>query len=952
MATILRIRFLATACGVIPAIGCSAAPPPPAAVEVAAPPAPPAPPEPAARWVRTGGETSFGVPWGEERAVLVGGRRAILGRDGALRPEVAPLPEPLEELFLVPTEAGGPRLVGRSAHAVYRLDDPLGPAVTLARTEGVPLRAGAGPGVVGVWARGVTARFLDVVTGEPRAMSGLVQPVFVSGMAFRSVREGALLLGPAGLFVTSDGGASLRPVGGSYTGVEVRGSALVAHGGGGDVAVDPVAGKVGEPPPPPAERGTFEAWVAAGGGDPLLAAARGGVRLDGGDLLVANAHVGVARVDPWTAAIRTAIPLPRADAADGPLGNGDSCQLGRAKEITWLDCEHADRQKLWAVATAGPQPVLLGAAPVAPGAPALGALNVPLGSTSPSGGVQLADHARQPDGTWRAYGTAEGALADGRSVRLAIPYAAGDPAVYPGLQIAGPGGSLEVLPQLRFVRTPHPWLVGAIEESAEHLLSFVIADGDDDVAVTQAPGREAAFRKFVWARLHAGHGIAASKEGLFASTDGGITWEAIPAPEGLIDATLAEAKLERASTDGRGPPVEVSEVGASIGPVPGSAAGGGWIRLGWGAPAPVEAGSQARPGIEPVPRLEGPALDSEALERRLVCTSPAGATAAPARPAEPPKRAAPRPPPSKTTHHAERSIMAGAGRVTLSLDAPDWTASSPVTLTLRWTEDERSGREISVSGPRPGGLDWEPRLVLAHTSGTQVVAWVTSGTRGFLLHGKRGGRLAQTEIVTNGRAPWVTLGATPDDPVSWVQRSPSGSTVMLWRPGHAPRPLTSVPYGSIGPASHGSLPVFLDTGSTLLLRLVSFPLSGDPPAPPTSEPVPLDGWINLGGNYGRGSFRLPVCGARPPAMTMTLYWPIAVRVDGVDERPFGAPTTAELRVGAGGACIAGVRRWATRGVRGIQGVPRYRRIEADLVTQHAVVVPFDGSERAVVCTLE
>lgn len=104
---IARACFLRSAFVALPLAGCSAAPPPPVAVSVEAPPRPP--PEPPARWVRTGGATSFGVPWNDDRVVLLGGRRAILARDGTLRPELAPLPEPLEELFLVPT-AGGPRL--------------------------------------------------------------------------------------------------------------------------------------------------------------------------------------------------------------------------------------------------------------------------------------------------------------------------------------------------------------------------------------------------------------------------------------------------------------------------------------------------------------------------------------------------------------------------------------------------------------------------------------------------------------------------------------------------------------------------------------------------------------------------------------------------------------------------------------------------------------------------
>src|SRR6185369_61116 len=89
--------------------------------------------------------------------------------------------------------------------------------------------------------------------------------------------------------------------------------------------------------------------------------------------------------------------------------------------------------------------------------------------------------------------------------------------------------------------------------------------------VTQAPGREAAFHRFAWARVHAGRGIAASREGLFASTDGGATWAAVPAPDGFVEESVAD--VERLGTDSffwahtlwHDHPVDVSEVGARIG---------------------------------------------------------------------------------------------------------------------------------------------------------------------------------------------------------------------------------------------------------------------------------------------------------------------------------------------------------------------------------------------------
>jgi hypothetical protein len=183
------------------------------------------------------------------------------------------------------------------------------------------------------------------------------------------------------------------------------------------------------------------------------------VRLGGGDWLVAEAHGGVARVDSVTGAVRALSPLPGSD----PVGPADECRVGRAAEIAWIACDIARRRRIWGLAT--------GALPAALGTPALElerdrvllsmfGWEAPAGSTSPSGGVRLADRVRQPDGTWRRLGRADGALADGRSVALHLPPAKGEPgfgqaardgdASYPRLQITSPDGRVEALAPLRF----------------------------------------------------------------------------------------------------------------------------------------------------------------------------------------------------------------------------------------------------------------------------------------------------------------------------------------------------------------------------------------------------------------------------------------------------------------------------------------------------------------------
>src|SRR4051812_9211737 len=65
------------------------------------PPVPPAPPA-SARWVESGGATLIGPTVSDGTLVLLGGRRALVGRDGSLRNETVPSPEPLMELLAVP----------------------------------------------------------------------------------------------------------------------------------------------------------------------------------------------------------------------------------------------------------------------------------------------------------------------------------------------------------------------------------------------------------------------------------------------------------------------------------------------------------------------------------------------------------------------------------------------------------------------------------------------------------------------------------------------------------------------------------------------------------------------------------------------------------------------------------------------------------------------------------
>src|SRR5262249_22349226 len=123
-----------------------------------APPAPPAqpapPPPPTARWVDARGATEIAAELPGGTLVLVGGRRALVTRAGAVIAARAPRAEPLEQLVAVPT-AAGPRVAGRGAsNVLYRFDDPLGPGVALSLVQRWPSLADVsiapGPGVLAV----------------------------------------------------------------------------------------------------------------------------------------------------------------------------------------------------------------------------------------------------------------------------------------------------------------------------------------------------------------------------------------------------------------------------------------------------------------------------------------------------------------------------------------------------------------------------------------------------------------------------------------------------------------------------------------------------------------------------------------------------------------------------------------------------------------------------------
>jgi hypothetical protein len=255
---------------------------------------------------------------------------------------------------------------------------------------------------------------------------------------------------------------------------------------------------------------------------------------------------------------------------------------------------------------------------------------------------------------------------------------------------------------------------------------------------------------------------------------------------------------------------------------------------------------------------------------------------------------------------------------------------------------------LSVSGPAPEGFDVDRRVApsFARVSGRQVVALLSLRARTFLLYGRKGGKLVSIPWDKAWGMP--TLGATPTDPLSWVQRSAGVTTVMIWDPDRAPRPLAELPITGTFAARRGTLPVWLDTSSSTLFRTLSYPLRGDPT--PTREPMPLDGWTDLGAAESVLD-RLPICGAQPPPLVGSLNIPqLAFEVDGVDVGPGHA--VVDLHVGAAGSCIDGVH-WEMGLDRMVRGsVQGFRRVRADLVGPSSLAFPVhSGGPHALICTL-
>jgi hypothetical protein len=932
--TVLFFSLVGAACVEAPR------PPPVTPRPDASPAAVATPPPLAARWVRGGGATAVGPAVSGGTMVLLGGRRALVKGDGAVRPETVSAPEPLLDLLEVPT-ASGPRLVGHGMRGVYRFDDPLGAPVVLARSDDRIDRIGAGPGLVAVWiARSDLPRFLELDTGRQREWKGLPAPP-LRALAFVDPRRGAGIFEAVGLAITADAGATWKVAAPSragdglhVTGLRRRGGGTLrafGHADGPDGAVELAGAALGplELATPPAGEPPLLRWIRVTRRDPLEAAATGGLDLPSGGALVAS-HGLLGRVDLAAGALVDLVAFAEGKWV-GPCGSGRSGPTG------WIACTLSDEHKGSVYDPFGVLKLVLGDRTPAPDRPVLMRNGEAELRVSPSGGAMLLKPCsneetgdacvRQPDGAWKTIAgnvdldeRGAGPLADGRVAFLRgisendvaeeipgpQPGPAGGPREAPparGLHVAvlGPNGKEQPLaavgfvPSRGYVRAQSP-----IEEDADHVLRFVIEDGEGPFAVSVPPGREPAqvqrIAGAVAARMHAGRGIAVGEGRVLASLDGGGTWHEVPASAAVLDA----ASLVAASYEEPGQLV-VSDAGAKVGTM---------LRLGWGPPE----AAPAAPAAEPAPgqTLEAPSLPAAGPERTLVCTGEGAAQGVPPLlgTAEIRSLLAGKPPAAPGTRRESSTWSQGrAGMLeTVALfeeEGPEARESKPATWSLRWHDPrEIGGRVRSFRGPVPKGAPWGANLRFAAAAGGRALFAMRSGGKFVLVRIKPSGA-AETIEVPAERVPSgeVVFGEGRGEPIAWLHET----EVIVWRAGEKPRAIASLsthPVRALGVPGDDGVPLMVGSSDWTLLRVLPVP-AVDKAAPDKAPAVAmLDGWSKLRPLRSELG-AMPACGAKAKGARFSLpRLALKAQIDGVDEG--GSQAFYEVRIDGGEACVAGI----------------------------------------------
>nr|AYM52626.1 hypothetical protein [Aetherobacter sp.] len=935
------------------ASGCAGAKPPPLppAIKDLDAPLVAADPVPPARWVESGGATLIGPSVGDGTLVLLGGRRALVQRDGSIRNETVPSPEPLLELLEVPSAASGAKgsIVGRGKFGLYRFDDPLGAAVTLARGGGALARIGALPGVLAAWTtRSDLPYFLDVTTGRERALPGLPGPP-MRAVTFVDRTRGAAIFEVVGLVTSVDGGATWRLADAATAGDGLRMNGLrrrdaairaYTYAEGPEAGVDIDAGKLGviEPPSVPAKSASpLLRWIQITGRDPLEAAASGGIDLGPRGALVAS-HGLLARVDPATGAI-----LELVEFARGKWMN--ACSAAAADDGAFIACALSEDQGgadlfdpfgVLHVTASDPlrvdRPIVIRNGDVdLRSSPSGGAMI--MGSCAPERDGEVC--VRQSTGKWLPLRSeleldarGVGPLADGRIAYLrgmtdddVSPDPEPDPRARgakgaPGDSDTAPLHHLHVatldaagheralaaitLPEgLEVARVESP-----IEEDVDHALHLVIEAGSQLFAVGWQPGKGPAQVQALGrpgaARIHAGRGLSLGDDHLLVSPDGGDTWSEAPAPA-RVRASFSE------SLAGERDALAVSAVGARI---------FNDLRLGWGPPE-----AETSQGVTPEP--EAPLLDRQRTpappaDRLLSCaTSGAAASAGPLLGTTQIKALFASAPPRKGTRRETSAWSSGrAGMLdTIALleeEGPDKRGSSPASWTLRWFDPTEIGarpRSLTRSIARAESareITWGGSLRFAAASaGRSLFALHAGGSYLLIRSGSSGDRqLAEVgqELLPMSDA---VFSSDRSDTIAWMHES----DLIVWIAGEAPRRVAQVAAHAgrwLGQPTRDAVPVILGGPDWAITRALPIPpldklrgASAPAPVLPT-----LDGWtpaVNLRRDLGA----LPACGPSPRGASFLVMRSFtSVRIDSAEHG--GVTSLYDVRVAGDAACVAGV----------------------------------------------
>jgi hypothetical protein len=890
--------------------------------------------------VSSAGATRLGPKTAGGTFLLLGGRRALLLPDGSLRGEAAPTPEPIVELAEVPLAAGARALVGRGAHEVYRFDDPLGAPVLLARSEAPLARLGAGPGLVALWAdASPSPRFVDATSGAKTEFPNL--PVLpMTALAFRSAREGAAVFEGVGLAVTTDGGATFRPVTSGTPGEALRVTGLRLHGGGPspslrayvhvdgrEAEVDVAAARLGafvEPVVPAGEPATAR-WVQATGRDPLEAAVASGAAAGEGVAIVAS-HGLLARVDTLEGRV-----LELAEIARG--GAGNECTVARAGVEILVACALSPDVEGDLYDPFGVFAVETGRA-LAVKRPLLARAGEAELRTSPSGGAMLlapctADEegaacVRQPGGRWITFHSdvdlrerGAGPLGDGRVALLRGLFEGDDaeataaaaeharPAGFPSPYAVAidAHGAESVLGEARWSgRVSGPLRVSSpLREDASGVLRFALVNDEGAFALAidreglSPPPTRADRARFVL--LAGDEGVALGEDGALATTDAGRSFEAIALPEAARAALADLAREVDVSGD-----LALSDVGVAL---------GGLLRLGWGAggappPAPPPP-TLPRAGVtalaaEPAPPPAGAPLT-------LTCTRGAAtkalAFAMRARDAREALATKGKPPAGQ---RRQSSLVAGARAIdaaaSLEEEGPDRGGAAPARWRLRWHDPLEVGGGVHTwSGRAPVGASFGAVLRAASASAGRALFTVRAAGKFLLVRVEPGG---SSEIV---EVPYellpgadVAFERARDGAIAWAHEG----AIVVWARGDRPAVATSIATRTsraIGAPEGAGLPLILGGQESSFLR--TLPLFTRPgPAPREPLALPLDGWSALR-PLRRELASLPACAAGAPGARVELGRSgFEVVLDGAARR--ASAGLYGVRVAPGGACVESI----------------------------------------------